>query len=168
MQALNAQFEFFDVARVPADQSGTRQGSALTRRVRVRKYKNRGNEAKKYLKTKEVTFWNVANDAHFRRQFAHIECWKEQRTAQQDGAGTAGSRRDARQRQLVGYTSYRFDGPCGAASSRARERERRPRSRIAGGWRIENTGWVAPGPVCSRRSRPFFCCYRHLHLFGVK
>jgi hypothetical protein len=30
---------------------------------RAREYRNRGNEARKYLKTKEVTFLNAANQA---------------------------------------------------------------------------------------------------------
>jgi hypothetical protein len=36
------------------------------------KVKNRGNEAKKWLKTKDITFFNGANDAHFARNFAQI------------------------------------------------------------------------------------------------
>jgi hypothetical protein len=34
--------------------------------------KNRGNEAKKWLKTKDMTFFNGANYAHFARNFAQI------------------------------------------------------------------------------------------------
>jgi len=76
MRALNAQLEFFDAARIPADgrPGGMRQGSGRAGRGRARKYKNRGNEAKKYLKTKEVTILNAANCAHFGRQIAPIEC----------------------------------------------------------------------------------------------
>jgi hypothetical protein len=33
----------------------------------ARKYENRGNEAKEYLKTKDITFSNVANSARFVR-----------------------------------------------------------------------------------------------------
>ena len=36
------------------------------------KMKNRGNEAKKWLKTKDMTFFNGANYAHFARNFAQI------------------------------------------------------------------------------------------------
>ena len=45
------------------------------------KYKNSGNEAKKYLKTKEVTFLNAANYARFERIFAQIRAQKEQKQA---------------------------------------------------------------------------------------
>jgi hypothetical protein len=34
---------------------------------------NSGNEAKKYLKTKDITFLNAANDARFARKSAQIE-----------------------------------------------------------------------------------------------
>jgi len=34
--------------------------------------KNSGNEAKKYLKTKDITFLNAANYARFARKFAQI------------------------------------------------------------------------------------------------
>jgi hypothetical protein len=36
------------------------------------KMKNSGNEAKKYLKTKDITFLIDANYAHFGRRFAQI------------------------------------------------------------------------------------------------
>jgi len=96
MRALNAQFEFFDAAHVPTDESGMRQGSTWADRGCARRYKNRGNEAKKWLKTKEVTILNAANCAHFRCQFAHIECWKEQRAALQNEARAAGPKRHTR------------------------------------------------------------------------
>jgi hypothetical protein len=35
--------------------------------------KNSGNEAKKYLKTKDITFFSGANCAHFTRKSAQIE-----------------------------------------------------------------------------------------------
>jgi hypothetical protein len=41
-------------------------------RRRGRKYKKGGNEAKKSLKTKGITFLNGANYARFARQFAQI------------------------------------------------------------------------------------------------
>ena len=36
------------------------------------KMKNRGNEAKKWLKTKDITFFKGANDARFARKSAQI------------------------------------------------------------------------------------------------
>ena len=45
------------------------------------KYKNRGNEAKKYLKTREVTFLNAADYACFERIFAQIGAQGEQKQA---------------------------------------------------------------------------------------
>jgi hypothetical protein len=38
----------------------------------LQKMKNRGNEAKKWMKTKDITFFNGANYAHFARNFAQI------------------------------------------------------------------------------------------------
>ena len=38
----------------------------------IEKMKNSGNEAKKYLKTKDITFLNGANYAHFACRFAQI------------------------------------------------------------------------------------------------
>jgi len=35
--------------------------------------KNGGNEAKKYLKTNDITIFDAANYAHFTRKFAQIE-----------------------------------------------------------------------------------------------
>jgi hypothetical protein len=42
---------------------------------------NHGNEAKKYLKTKDITFLSAANYARFARQIARNEPQKEQKTA---------------------------------------------------------------------------------------
>ena len=39
----------------------------------LRKMKNSGNEAKKCLKTKGITFLNVANSAHSACKFAQIK-----------------------------------------------------------------------------------------------
>jgi hypothetical protein len=36
------------------------------------KLQNSGNEAKKYLKRKDITFFNAANYVHFARRFAQI------------------------------------------------------------------------------------------------
>jgi hypothetical protein len=41
---------------------------------RGRKCKNSGNKAKEYLKTKDITFLNGANCAHFACRFAQIGC----------------------------------------------------------------------------------------------
>jgi hypothetical protein len=38
----------------------------------LQKMRNRGNEAKKSLKTKDITFFSGANRAHFGRNFAQI------------------------------------------------------------------------------------------------
>jgi hypothetical protein len=42
--------------------------------------KNSGNEAKKYLKTKDITFLNAANSALFARKATHFGPQKEQKT----------------------------------------------------------------------------------------
>ena len=47
-----------------------RPGGGIERNAR--KYENRGNEAKEYLKTKDITFSNAANYARFMREFAAI------------------------------------------------------------------------------------------------
>jgi hypothetical protein len=66
MRALNAQFELFDAANVLARVlRGNAAGLEVARLAQMRslrgKYKNRGNEARKYMKTKEVTFLDAAN-----------------------------------------------------------------------------------------------------------
>ena len=83
MRAINAQFEFFEAASVPGDRTtgGMRQGSASAGRVLAQKYKNSGNEAKKWLKTKDVTFLNAANYSRCTYKFAQIRGCKEQKTA---------------------------------------------------------------------------------------
>jgi len=43
-------------------------------------YENSGNEAKKYLKIKDLTFLNAANDAHFARKLTQIGGHDEQKT----------------------------------------------------------------------------------------
>jgi hypothetical protein len=42
-------------------------------RRRGRKYKNSGNEAKKWLKRKDITFLSATNRARIARRFAQIE-----------------------------------------------------------------------------------------------
>ena len=76
MRALSAQFEDFGSAQVLAGglERGNAPGFELARiaepRRIARKYKNSGNEAKEYLKTKDITFFDAANCAHFTRKFA--------------------------------------------------------------------------------------------------
>ena len=43
--------------------------------------KNSGNEAKEYLKTKDITFLDAAIYAHFEREFAQIEHQKGAKAA---------------------------------------------------------------------------------------
>ena len=80
MHALNAQFEPFDTSYVPVGtwNGGMRQGSKFPGTESARKYKNSGNEAKKYLKTKDITFLDSANRSHFTRKFAQIERGNQQ------------------------------------------------------------------------------------------
>jgi hypothetical protein len=79
MRALNTEFELFDATRVPAGvwDAGVRPDSRLPRWRRSggarEKYKNSGNEAKKYLKTKDITILSGADYARFRRQLAQIK-----------------------------------------------------------------------------------------------
>ena len=75
MRALDTQFELFDTLHLPTGDwnRGKQQGSKLLGQGSARKYKNSGNEAKKYLKTNDITFFDAANCAHFTRKFAQIE-----------------------------------------------------------------------------------------------
>ncbi len=75
MGALNAEFELFGATRVLAEVrgAGMRQGSKLPGWGSAPKYKNSGNEAKKYLKTNDINFFVAANCAHFTRKSAQIE-----------------------------------------------------------------------------------------------
>jgi hypothetical protein len=66
MRALNATFELFDTAVLQAAVWNGRMQQGLkfartweTRRI-ARKYKNSGNEAKEYLKTKDIVFFDAA------------------------------------------------------------------------------------------------------------
>ena len=78
MHALNRTFERFQAAHLPAgaraEGNAARCEIARTGEIErdAREYKNRGNEAKKYLKTKNLTFSNAADSARFERQFAAI------------------------------------------------------------------------------------------------
>jgi hypothetical protein len=48
------------------------EDGALTGTQRIAKMKNSGNEAKKCLKTNDITFLNGANFAHFARKLTAI------------------------------------------------------------------------------------------------
>ena len=79
MRTLDAQFELLNVAHVSGCGlgQGNASGSGTARLMEVprrgRKCKNSGNEAKEYLKTKDITFLNGANRAHFACKFAQIQ-----------------------------------------------------------------------------------------------
>jgi hypothetical protein len=60
---------------------GKRIGAGKRECRAQQKMKNSGNEANKYLKTKDITFSDAAICAHFKREFAQIEHQKEQKTA---------------------------------------------------------------------------------------
>ncbi len=76
MRALNPRFERFDVAHVPAGAwtAKKRLGSKLSGRREsggaVENTKNSGNEAKKCLKTKDVTFLSAVNSVRFEHTLA--------------------------------------------------------------------------------------------------
>ena len=70
MRAINAQFELFDGAHVPVGSRPRERGMVRSCPVggitmHARKYKNSGNEAKKYLKTKDLTILDGANYVRF-------------------------------------------------------------------------------------------------------
>jgi hypothetical protein len=58
--------------RVASASQGRRNRRGNRGKRGIAKMKNRGNEAKKWLKTKDITFLKCANDAHFARNFAQI------------------------------------------------------------------------------------------------
>jgi len=78
IREIEPKFELFDNARVGAgnwivvDVAGTEIPRMGETRGTAREYKNRGNKAKKLLKTKDITFLKGANDARFARQLAQI------------------------------------------------------------------------------------------------
>ena len=78
MHALNAEFELFDAQHVLAEvwSKGSVAWFGIVRLWEVwrsgTKYKNSGNEAKEYLKTKDITFLNAANCAPFTRKSAQF------------------------------------------------------------------------------------------------
>ena len=86
MRRFCTKFEIFDTSRILAklpnqkDEPGRNQPGGGMQRT-AREYESRGNEPKKYLKTKEVTFSNAANHVHFACEFVAISLQKEQSTA---------------------------------------------------------------------------------------
>ena len=75
MREPRVKFELSDTSHVLAGTGKVgggqhRPGRGIQRTAR--KYENRGNEAKEYLKTKDITFFNAANYARFVREFAAI------------------------------------------------------------------------------------------------
>jgi hypothetical protein len=86
MRALNAEFELFGTAHVPAGEwvAGDVAETEIARlgetRRTAREYKNSGNEAKEYLKTKDITFLKAVNDARFAHKLTAIWRKKEHKT----------------------------------------------------------------------------------------
>ena len=85
MRALRAEFEFSSTAQVLAEASNGKDDRGRNRLVggiqrTTRKYENRGNEAKKYLKTKDITFFDATNFACFVRRLTTISPQREQMT----------------------------------------------------------------------------------------
>jgi len=78
MRASTAQFELFDPARVPVGGWSVGNAAGIEDARRAGKYKNRGNEAKKYLKTKDIIFLNAAKCARFACYLAQIAHRKQQ------------------------------------------------------------------------------------------
>jgi hypothetical protein len=78
MHALRVEFEFFIASQVLAEASNGKAVGGIPRTAR--KYENRGNEAKKCLKTKDITFLHVANWACFVRKSTAISPQREQMT----------------------------------------------------------------------------------------
>jgi hypothetical protein len=78
MREMDSKFELFDIAHlrardwIVADVTETEIALLEETRGTASEYKNSGNEAKKWLKTKHITFLKTANDARFARQFAQI------------------------------------------------------------------------------------------------
>jgi hypothetical protein len=78
MREIEPKFDRFEIARVRAgdriveDVAGTEIALLGETRGTASEYKNRGNKAKKWLKTKGITFLKAANDARFARKSAQI------------------------------------------------------------------------------------------------
>jgi hypothetical protein len=77
MRTLRAKFEFSSTSQVLAEALNGKGGCGRHRPVgdiqrTAREYENRGNEAKEYLKTKDITFSDDAKYARFVPEFAAI------------------------------------------------------------------------------------------------
>ncbi len=78
MREIEPKFELFDIARVRAgdwiagDVAGTEIARLGETRGTAREFKNTGNKAKKWLKTKHITFLKGANQGPVARQPAQI------------------------------------------------------------------------------------------------
>ena len=86
MRALRAEFEFSSTSQVLAEAWNGKEVGGRNRPVRgiqrtAREYENRGNEAKKCLKTKDITFLKVADFACFVRELTAISPQREQNEA---------------------------------------------------------------------------------------
>jgi hypothetical protein len=85
MRALRVEFELCNSLHVLTRASiGERDRFEIAREREIqttpRNYENRGNEAKKCLKTKEVTFFNAAIFAHYPHNLAAISAQMDQAT----------------------------------------------------------------------------------------
>ncbi len=85
MRASRVEFEFSSTSQVLAEASTGEDDHGRNRRVggiqrSARKCENRGNEAKKCLKTKDITFLKVADFACFVRKLTAISPQREQMT----------------------------------------------------------------------------------------
>ncbi len=85
MRESRVEFEFSGTSQVLAEASNGKDARGGNRPVGalqkiVRKYENRGNKAKKCLKTKDITFLKVANFACFVRKSTAISPQREQMT----------------------------------------------------------------------------------------
>ena len=96
----------------------------------IQKMKNSGNEAKKYLKTKDITFFSAANYARFVRNLASIRHDKEQigqtlrEPDQGDNLAKRGHDSDKRsatwavaQQSTTAHPSFSKEGNCRTAPS---------------------------------------------------
>jgi hypothetical protein len=86
MHAIRVKFELSSTSQVLAEASNGKEIGGRNRPVggikrTAREYENRGNEAKKCLKTKDITFLKVANFACFVRKLTAISPQREQMAA---------------------------------------------------------------------------------------
>jgi hypothetical protein len=134
MHALKAEFELSNNLHVFARASAGechRFEIAREREVHTttKSYENRGNEAKKCLKTKDLTIFNGASSAHFARNLSAIEPQMDQTTP---GFTKTGSR-------LTTPTRY-YDTDKQSASQPRDSHKRR--LNLDSGWQGRKT-WVA-------------------------